>query len=286
MSVKLIAVDMDSTFLKSDKTYHKARFLKQYAELKQRGIHFVVASGNPLYTLQQYFPEIGHEISYVAENGAYVMQGKKELNFSAFDQTLLQHMICDLTDDFAECMILCGKYNGYMGKEVPESSLAKLGIYFKKLERVPHLSALDVPICKLTLNTNPQDEAAALKLLASKAYVQQQHVHVMSSGFGFIDLILPNQHKAFGLSFLQRLWNIRDTDMLTIGDNHNDIAMVKQAGYGFAMANAVPALKHVARYHAKSNDEEGVLEVLDWVLSEVDCWEDWQQQSKTLAQSG
>lgn len=286
MSVKLIAVDMDSTFLKTDKTYHKARFLKQYAELKQRGIHFVVASGNPLYTLQQYFPEIGHEISYVAENGAYVMHGENELNFSAFDPVLLQQMISDLTDDFAECMILCGKHSGYMGREVPESSLTKLGIYFKKLQRVGHLSTLDMPICKLTLNTHPQDEAAALQLLATKDYVQQQQVHVVSSGFGFIDLILPNQHKAFGLSFLQRLWNIQDTEMLTIGDNHNDIAMVKQAGYGFAMANAVPELKQVARYHAKSNDEEGVLEVLDWVLSEVDCWEDWQQQSKPIAQLG
>lgn len=280
MSVKLIAVDMDSTFLKSDKTYHKTRFLKQYAELKQRGIHFVAASGNPLYTLQQYFPEIGKEIAYVAENGAYVMQAERELNFSSFDQDLLRQIITDLHDDFADCMILCGKHNGYIGAELPESSLAKLGIYFKKLERINRLSALDAPICKLTLNTDPQDEAAALKLLAAKPYVQQQQVHVVSSGFGFIDLILPNQHKAFGLSFLQQLWGITNAEMLTIGDNYNDIAMVKQAGYGFAMANAVPALKQVARYHAKSNDEEGVLEVIDWVLSAVDCWEDWQQHTQ------
>lgn len=278
MSVKLIAVDMDSTFLKTDKSYNKARFLKQYAELKQRGIHFVVASGNPLYTLQHYFPEIGHEISYVAENGSHVMHQQAELNFSTLNRELLQHMIEDLIVDFADCMILCAKDRGYIGAEVPESSLTKLNIYFKKLQRVEQLAALQVPVCKLTLNTCPTSEPKALELLATKSYIQQKQVDIVSSGFGFIDLILPNQHKAFGLSFLQQLWSVSDREMLTIGDNYNDLAMVQQAGYGFAMANAVPELKQIAQYHTASNDEEGVLDVIDWVLSDVEHWQQWQQQ--------
>lgn len=282
MPVKLIAVDMDSTFLKTDKTYHKARFLKQYAELKQKGIYFVAASGNPLYTLQHYFPEIGHEISYVAENGAHVMLGENELNFSSFNRQLLQHIVDDLHADFAECLILCGKGSGYITADVPESSLAKLNIYFKKLQRVEHFSQLKQAICKITLNTDPATEAAALALLASKSYVQQKQVNIVASGFGFIDLILPNQHKAFGLSFLQRQWQIADHEVLAIGDNYNDIAMVQQAGYGFAMSNAVPALKKVARYHTTSNDEEGVLDVLDWVLSDIEDWGQWQKQHKSI----
>ena len=127
---------MDSTFLKTDKTYNKPRFLKQYAELKKRGIHFVAASGNPLYTLKQYFPEIGNEIAYVAENGVYVMDGDTEINYSAFQPEFLKQIIADLHPDFAECMLLCAKHCGYMGPEIPEQSLAKLNIYFKKLQGV------------------------------------------------------------------------------------------------------------------------------------------------------
>ena len=97
-------------------------------------------------------------------------------------------------------------------------------------------------------------------------------MNIVSSGFGFIDLILPNKHKAFGLSFLQKKWGITDAEMLTIGDNYNDLQMVQQAGYGFAMANAVPALKQVAKYQTKSNDEEGVLDVIDWVLAGKQDW--------------
>jgi len=51
MSVKILAVDMDGTFLNSKKQYNKARFLKQYEQLKQNNIHFVVASGNQLAKL-------------------------------------------------------------------------------------------------------------------------------------------------------------------------------------------------------------------------------------------
>ncbi|TCM65768.1 hypothetical protein EC844_1145 [Acinetobacter calcoaceticus] len=272
MSVKLIAVDMDSTFLKSDKTYNKARFLDQYAQLKQRGIHFVAASGNPLYTLKNYFPDIADEISYVAENGVYVMQGNTELNYAAFDAALLKQMLGDLNQDFAECLILCAKQCGYIGTAMPEQNLNKIKVYFKQLQQVADLTQIDDQICKITLNTHPDAEQQALALLKTKPYVEQQQVNVVSSGFGFIDLILPNQHKAYGLAFLQQHWGIADQHVLAIGDNYNDLQMVQKAGYGFAMANAVPALKQVARFHAKSNNEEGVLDVIDWVLEGQGQW--------------
>lgn len=46
MSIKLIAVDMDGTFLNSRGDYARARFADQYQQMKQQGIKFVVASGN------------------------------------------------------------------------------------------------------------------------------------------------------------------------------------------------------------------------------------------------
>lgn len=55
MSVKLIAVDMDGTFLSDAKTYNRPRFLAQYARMKAQGIRFVVASGNQFYQLISFF---------------------------------------------------------------------------------------------------------------------------------------------------------------------------------------------------------------------------------------
>ena len=42
--------------------------------------------------------------------------------------------------------------------------------------------------------------------------------------------------------------------------------MLRQAGFGFAMANARPHIKAVARYEAPNNNDEGVLDVIDMVL--------------------
>lgn len=58
-------------FWNDRKDYNRDRFLEQYAQMKTKGIRFVVASGNQYYQLRSFFPEIEHEIAFVAENGAY-----------------------------------------------------------------------------------------------------------------------------------------------------------------------------------------------------------------------
>lgn len=272
MSVRMIAVDMDGTFLKSDKTYNRSRFLKQYQALKQRGIHFVTASGNPLYTLRHYFSEIQNEIGYVAENGAYVVDGQTEVHYSVIEETVLAELIADLNVDYAANLILCSRDCAYIGPAVPESSLPKLNLYFKHLKRVDDLSQIKQAICTATLNNDPDNEQAVHTYLNSHPFVQQQKMSIVSSGFGFFDIILPGHHKAFGLNFLKQRWHIQDSEILAIGDNHNDLQMIEQAGYGFAMSNAVDALKQVADYHCASNDQDGVLDVIDWVLDGAGVW--------------
>jgi len=55
MTIKLIAVDMDGTFLNNQMEYDKERFFKQYVKMKELGIRFVVASGNQYYQLKSFF---------------------------------------------------------------------------------------------------------------------------------------------------------------------------------------------------------------------------------------
>ena len=44
--IKLIAVDMDGTLLNSQSKYNEVRFKEIHSKLDEKGIHFVVASGN------------------------------------------------------------------------------------------------------------------------------------------------------------------------------------------------------------------------------------------------
>ena len=49
--------------------------------------------------------------------------------------------------------------------------------------------------------------------------------------------------------------------------------MLEQATYGFAMANAKEAIKKIADYTISSNEEHGVLEVVDWYISKKKMFE-------------
>ena len=79
MTVKVIVTDMDGTFLNDAKTYDRSRFLAQFEQLQQRGIEFVVASGNQYYQLISFFPEVAHEIAFVAENGGWVVSAGEDV---------------------------------------------------------------------------------------------------------------------------------------------------------------------------------------------------------------
>ena len=90
--------------------------------------------------------------------------------------------------------------------------------------------------------------------------------HFSHTGNGSIDLIIPGVHKANGLRQLQKLWGIDDSEVVVFGDGGNDIEMLRQAGFSFAMENAGSAVVAAAKYRAGSNNREGVLDVIDKVL--------------------
>ena len=50
---------------------------------------------------------------------------------------------------------------------------------------------------------------------------------------------------------------------MACGDGYNDIPMMRYAGLSVAMENAQPQVKEVADYITKSNDEDGIVEVID-----------------------
>ena len=64
MPIKLIAVDMDGTFLDSRKKFNKERFAALYKRMLEKDIRFVVASGNQYYQLRSFFPEIQDEYCF------------------------------------------------------------------------------------------------------------------------------------------------------------------------------------------------------------------------------
>lgn len=61
---------------------------------------------------------------------------------------------------------------------------------------------------------------------------------------------------------------IKPEEVMTLGDQENDIAMIEYAGVGVAMDNAIPTVKEIANFVTKSNLEDGVAWAIEkYVLS-------------------
>ncbi|WP_312948667.1 Cof-type HAD-IIB family hydrolase [Superficieibacter sp.] len=265
MGIKLIAVDMDGTFLSDAKIYNRERFMAQYQQMKQRGIRFVVASGNQYYQLISFFPEIAHEIAFVAENGGWVVDaGEDVFNCNVPDDhfsAVVEHLqtLADIE------IIACGKNSAYTLRRYDDAFKAIAAKYYHRLEEVDSFDDLDDTFLKFGLNI---PDTLVPEMQASLHASLGNMMTAVTTGHGSIDLIIPGIHKANGLRLLQQRWNIDDSEVVAFGDSGNDIEMLRQAKYSFAMSNASEVVKAVARFEAPRNNDEGVLGIIDKVLKQ------------------
>lgn len=264
MSIKMIAVDMDGTFLDDNKRYNRERFGQLYVRMKKQGIRFVVASGNQYWQLISFFPDIAHEIAFVAENGGWVVcEGEDLFNGALSDEQYGQMVDHLITLPDVE-IIACGKKQGWTLRHYDEQFHRVAAKYYHRLEHVDNFFNLDDTFFKFALNL-PDN-----RLTDTMTHLHEKLGDIMvpvTSGHGSIDLIIPGLHKANGLRMLQERWGIRDEEVLTFGDGGNDTEMLRQAGFGFAMANAPDNIRALTGYHAPSNNQEGVLEVIEKALN-------------------
>lgn len=267
MAVKMIAVDMDGTFLDENKRYNSQRFLRQYALLKDRGIRFVVASGNQYYQLQHYFPEIKDEIAFVAENGAWVSDCNEEIFCGELAKEKVHQVLDILAKEPEISTVVCGRNGAYIHNSVPDDVIAMLANHYRRLEKCDDLYKIDDTIFKFSLNLAHEGVGALLERLHNELGAIENIVHPVSSGFGFVDLIIPGCHKAHGIALLQEKWGISDCEVVAIGDSANDIEMLRQACFSFAMENAADEVSAVARYKTESNNDEGALNVISRILA-------------------
>lgn len=265
--IKLVAVDMDGTFMRTDYTYDEDRFKAILSRMNAVGCKFVVASGNQYYQLRAQFPGIDHELSFVAENGAFVKE-EDELLFTAdIDREAILTAL-DLCKQHPEIQnVMCGVKSAYCERgTVSEDFYELTNKYYYKLQWVDDFAQVDDTILKFA-PTVPVEKTDYYTDLFRKEL--EGHLIPTGSGHGSIDLIVPGCHKASGLARLVERWRITPEQCVAFGDGGNDIEMLAYCGRGYAMANAPENVKASADTICPSNDDDGVLVALDQLFPTV-----------------
>lgn len=259
--IKLVAVDVDGTFVRDDYTFDNERFKKIFARMTEKNCKFVVASGNQYYQLRDVFDEYGDKISYVAENGAFV-KDCGELIFAADIPKATVNFVVDVCKNYPEILnVLCGVKSAYCecGK-VSEEFFNLTKIYYHKLEWTDDFKKVDDQILKFAPTVPVEKTFYYYDLLKEKLAGK---LTPTTSGHGSIDLILPNCHKAAGLKKLIERWKISPAECVAFGDGGNDIEMLKFCGESYAMENAPQNVIDAAKKICPSNNADGVLITLE-----------------------
>lgn len=261
MSIKMIITDLDGTFYHEDLTYDKSRFDRLYQKMKEHQIRFVVASGNQYYQLISFFDD-AKNMSFISENGGYVVDSNEEL-FSVEIQKSTWLKVAKMFQSMSEVtfLLICGKKSSYVLSSTSDELCDLYRDYFPKLEKVQSFDEIDDQIMKVAIACIPECTYDLASMLHEQV---SEDLSVVTSGHGYIDVIVKGIHKANAIQMLMKKYNVKAEEIMAFGDAMNDLEMLQLAKYGFVMKNGSEELKNIiGRTTLHDVEEDGELEMIE-----------------------
>lgn len=268
---KVVAVDMDGTFMHDNQTFDHKRFDRILTELHKKGIHFIVLSGRPYTRLRKDFAGFLNRIDMIADNGSLLLQDNQIISTHLLTYKTTLDLISFIKEHYSKSsIIVTGINNSYTTINASPSFKQTMNFYYPDRIEVTDLAAAINPqdmITKITLSYQ-YDFSAELEKEFNQTHAEK--IHCTSSGFGLLDIVPYSVNKGSALKYFLRYFGAKPNELIAFGDGMNDAEMLKLAGYSYAMANAEDHVKKIAKYEAPSNNDDGVLEVLDSYLAKVE----------------
>ena len=253
---KLIAIDMDGTLLKSDKTVSD-RTKKTLKEAREKGVNVVIATGRPIDGVSRYLEELdmlGENDYVLSYNGGLVLKTKSREIISKLSKELGVNIHA-----FSEVYGLITPKNSKYTEVEANINNIKIGINdYSKIED-------DHSIIKVMMIDEPEVLQKAVDNLPKEVY--EKYTVVRSTPY-FLEFLNKEVNKGTGVKLLADHLGVKQEEVMTFGDAENDLDMIVYAGMGVAMANGFEEVKEAANYITDSNEEDGVAKkIKKFVLS-------------------
>lgn len=268
--IKLIACDMDGTLLDSQKRLPKDLF-PVLERLRERGILFAVASGRQYGSLRRDFEALVPHILFICENGALIMEHDKRIFMDPLDPKDLPRIIEVSRMMQGVYPAICCADVALMEETAPEHFLTGMQIHYQNTRIVPDLMACtDVQnACKVCFYSDAPATEQSLPLLQRELGDTLSIIH---SDVNWVDVMKPGVNKGRAIGALCDRLSITPDACMAFGDYLNDYELLKSVTESYAMENAHPDLKAIAKYIAPSNDEDGVMRVIkEKILEDNHC---------------
>ena len=261
--VKLVVTDMDGTLLNSRHEVSN-RFFDVYHKLSDKGVQFVAASGRQYNNIVSKLIPIKDELIFIAENGGIVIYGDEEWLHIPLDDSLKNKVLTVVENSPDMYPVLCTKNMAYIRKDHTHF-VSLLQEYYTQFGYLDNLVTFADEVIKIAVFHEEDSEKYIYPVV--RQFENESMVKV--SGQQWVDLSHMDAHKGHALKEVQARLNISPAETMVFGDYNNDLEMMEQAAFSFAMANAHPNVQAVARYATESNDAFGVEIVLEKLLEDL-----------------
>ncbi len=268
MKYKLICVDMDGTLLNSKKKISE-RNLNAINEAHIKGVKVVVATGRIFVSANYYGDIIGVKTPIIASNGAYIRE--KDIDKAIYEEYLNKE----------ECRVILKLLKKYdimpqfystdtiYTEEIKHSAL----IYSKANATLPKNRQVTIRIIsewrklfeenKNLIKVMVVHEDKERVIAAKEEFLNLKSFEVVSSMDGCFEIMRKGTSKGEAVRKICEYYGIHREEVICMGDNENDISMIKFAGLGVAMGNAEEFVKKQADYVTLSNEDDGVAHVIE-----------------------
>lgn len=267
MGYKLIACDLDETLLNDNHFVGKKNHDAILKARKEYGVKFVPATGRGFMQIQAELAKLGLkdiEDEYVISfNGGALSENKGnriiEFNGLSFDK-MKEIFEAGLNFDVCQHIYTPDKLYVFNLSESEKERLAhlKLDVIYPKENNVDFLK--DTPVAKILYQNT--DVPYLMSLENKLRSITDGCVAISYSSNRYMEFNAIGVNKGQGLIDLANKLGIDIKDTIAVGDNYNDLSMLKVAGLSVGANNAVDDVKAICDYVTKANNNEGVVDEL------------------------
>lgn len=278
MPVKMVCADLDGTLLFDDHNTVSRTCAECIAVLAARGVLFVPATGRSFERVPAAVKSLPELRYLITSNGAqvYDFTSKKPLYSRFIDREVLTNIV-EFLDAQKVMYEICRDDETLIDERRLKEFWQKPGQreFLKEFMQ----QAIGVSSLSKCIAENPN---GVHKLIVSELTPQEMallHERLTSlDGISFargmvnnIEITAENVNKFTGVQMLCGAIGITPDDVLSFGDNDNDVTMLKGTGLSYAVENATEAAKAAAKGITASNQKDGVAIILQRLLRDELC---------------
>jgi 5-amino-6-(5-phospho-D-ribitylamino)uracil phosphatase len=263
----LIALDLDGTLLKDDKTISLKT--KQIINKARAEGHIVmIATGRPFRSSEMYYRELNLDTPIVNFNGAF-MHHPLEPNWGFYHEPLDVKVAKDIVEacrSFHFHNIIAEVIDDVYFHYHDEKLLDIFSFGNPRITTGDLAEFLQDSPTSMLIHTE-EDQLQTIRQHLSDVHAEVIDHRSWAAPWHVIEIIKIGLNKAVGLKKASDYFGIPAERIIAFGDEDNDLEMLEYAGHGIAMGNAIDQVKNIANDVTLSNEQDGVGEYLADLLN-------------------